>query len=137
MSDTIGLLPRVKLGDSVDDFFSRLEQKAREGTKYVTWDGELYFELHRGTYTTHAKNKRGNRKSEILMHDIEFCATLASLKDVVDEKIGSYRYPKKDIDDLWELILLCQFHDCLPGTSIGICYDDSDKVRINQFMYSA
>ena len=62
------------------------------------------------------------------MHDIEFLATLASLSD--DAKVGtnSYKYPKSDIDDLWEMILLCQFHDCLPGSSIRMCYDDSDKV---------
>ncbi len=129
LSDKTGLLPRVHMGDSVDDFFARLEKKAREGTKFTTWDGELYFEFHRGTYTTHAKNKRGNRKSEILMHDLEYMATLASILDSIEGEKPSYRYPKADIDDLWEMILLCQFHDCLPGTCIGMCYDDSDKVR--------
>ena len=128
MSDKTGLLPRVKMGDSVDDFFDRLEQKEADGTtKLVTWYGELYFELHRGTYTTQANNKLGNRKSEILMHDIEYLATLATLKD------KSYKYPKKEIDDMWEGILLCQFHDCLPGSSIEMCYDDSDKVYAGVF----
>jgi alpha-mannosidase len=127
LSDKIGLLPRVKMGESVDDFFARLEKKVESGTKFVTWYGELYFELHRGTYTTQSNNKRGNRKSEVLIHDVEFLATLASLSgDAKAEK--SYRYPKSDIDDLWEMILLCQFHDCLPGSSIRMCYDDSDKV---------
>ncbi|KAI9866465.1 MAG: Glycoside hydrolase, 38 vacuolar alpha mannosidase [Trichoglossum hirsutum] len=127
LSDKIGLLPRVKMGESVDDFFARLEKKVESGTKFVTWYGELYFELHRGTYTTQSNNKRGNRKSEVLIHDVEFLATLASLSgDAKVEK--SYRYPKSDIDDLWEMILLCQFHDCLPGSSIRMCYDDSDKV---------
>jgi alpha-mannosidase len=129
ISDKIGLLPRVKMGESVDDFFARLEKKAEEGTKFVTWYGELYFELHRGTYTTQANNKRNNRKAEILMHDIEYLGTLASLKDLVTKEKSSYKYPKKDVDDLWEHILLCQFHDCLPGSSIEMCYDDSDEVR--------
>ena len=129
ISDKVGLLPRVKMGESVDDFFARLEKKAEEGTKFVTWYGELYFELHRGTYTTQANNKRNNRKAEILMHDIEYLSTLASLKDVVTKEKSSFKYPKKDIDDLWEHILLCQFHDCLPGSSIEMCYDDSDEVR--------
>ncbi|KAI9778591.1 MAG: Glycoside hydrolase, 38 vacuolar alpha mannosidase [Geoglossum umbratile] len=128
LSDKIGLLPRVKMGESVDDFFERLEKKAESGTKYVTWYGELYFELHRGTYTTQANNKLGNRKSEVLLHDIEFLATLASLSSDAKGGKSSYKYPKSDIDDLWEMVLLCQFHDCLPGSSIRMCYDDSDKV---------
>lgn len=124
LSDKIGLLPRVKMGDSVDDFFARLERKAAEGTQFVTWYGELYFELHRGTYTTQANNKRNNRKSEFLLRDLEFLATLASLADTT----GGYKYPKKEIDEMWEDVLLCQFHDCLPGSSIEMCYDDSDEL---------
>ena len=122
MSDKTGLLPRVKMGDSVEDFYDRLEKKAEEGTKFCTWYGELYFELHRGTYTTQANNKWNNRKTEIMLHDIEYLATLATIKD------SSYKYPKKDIDDIWENTLLCQFHDCLPGSAIEMCYDDSDKL---------
>ena len=121
ISDKTGLLPRVKMGESVDDFFDRLEKKAENGTEFATWYGELYFELHRGTYTTQANNKFNNRKTEILMHDVEYLATLATIKD------RSYKYPKEDIDNMWEGILLCQFHDCLPGSSIEMCYDDSDK----------
>jgi alpha-mannosidase len=128
MSDKTGLLPRVKMGDSVDDFFSRLEKKAENGTDFVTWYGELYFEFHRGTYTTQANNKLYNRKSEIMLHNLEYLATLASLKDSVTGSKSSYKYPKKDIDDMWEGVLLCQFHDCLPGSSIEMCYDDSDEV---------
>lgn len=128
ISDKIGLLPRVKMGDSVEDFFARLEKKAEQGTEFVTWYGELYFELHRGTYTTQANNKRNNRKSEILLHDIEYLATLASIQDVVKGGAASYKYPKADLDDMWENVLLCQFHDCLPGSCIEMCYDDSDEV---------
>lgn len=122
LSDTVGRLPRVEMGKSVDDFFAQLEKKAADGTDFVTWYGELYFELHRGTYTTQANNKLNNRKQEIMMHDIEYLATLATLKS------KKYSYPKKDIDDIWENILLCQFHDCLPGSSIEMCYDDSDEL---------
>ena len=127
VSDNVGLLPRVKSGDSVEDFFDRLEKKANEGTKFVTWYGELYLELHRGTYTTQANNKRNNRKSEIMLHDLEYLATLATLKD------STYKYPKKDIDDMWENVLLCQFHDCLPGSCIEMVYDDSDKLYEDVF----
>jgi alpha-mannosidase len=124
MSDQVGLLPRVHMGQSVEDFFDRLEKKVAEGTELVTWYGELYFELHRGTYTTQANNKLNNRKSEIMLRDIELLATMATLQD------SSYKYPKKEIDFMWEATLLCQFHDCLPGSSIEMCYDDSDEVRI-------
>ncbi|EPE36062.1 Galactose mutarotase-like protein [Glarea lozoyensis ATCC 20868] len=126
MADTVGLLPRVHLGEGVEEFFDRLEKKASEGLDFVTWYGELYFELHRGTYTTQANNKRNNRKSEIMLHDIEQLATLASIK-------SGYKYPKEDIDDMWEAVLLCQFHDCLPGSSIEMCYDDSDELYAKVF----
>ncbi|KAE8352114.1 galactose mutarotase-like domain-containing protein [Aspergillus coremiiformis] len=129
LSDKIGLLPRVDMGNSVDDFFARLEKKVEEGTEFATWYGELYFELHRGTYTTQANNKRNNRKSEFLLREIEYLATLASLS----QTSGDYRYPKKEIDDMWEGVLLCQFHDCLPGSSIEMCYDDTDKLYTEIF----
>ncbi|KAK3394692.1 glycoside hydrolase family 38 protein [Podospora didyma] len=124
ISDNVGLLPRVHLGNSVDDFFDRLELKANS---FVTWYGELYFELHRGTYTTQANNKRNNRKSEVVLRDLELLATFASIRD------KSYKYPKKEFDDMWESVLLCQFHDCLPGSSIEMCYDDSNKIYAEVF----
>ncbi|KAF1959250.1 alpha-mannosidase-like protein [Byssothecium circinans] len=127
IADKTGLLPRIKLGDSADDFFDKLEKKVEQGTELVTWYGELYFELHRGTYTTQANNKRNNRKSEILLRDLEYLATLATIKNGFGKK-SSYKYPKKEIDDMWENVLLCQFHDCLPGSSIEMCYDDSDEI---------
>ena len=129
LSDKVGLLPRVKMGESVNDFFSRLEKKADEGTDFVTWYGELYLEYHRGTYTTQANNKRNNRKIEFLLREIEFLATLASLVNPT----GKYNYPKESIDDIWEGVLLCQFHDCLPGSSIEICYRDSDALYAELF----
>ncbi|KAL2161498.1 hypothetical protein VTH06DRAFT_8060 [Thermothelomyces fergusii] len=119
ISDTVGLLPRVHMGLSVDDFFDRIERKA---DSLVTWYGELYFELHRGTYTTQAKNKRDNRRSEVLLRDLELLATIASVRD------RSYKYPKKAFDEMWERVLLCQFHDCLPGSSIEMAYRESDEM---------
>ncbi|KAI9053480.1 hypothetical protein LZ554_002436 [Drepanopeziza brunnea f. sp. 'monogermtubi'] len=126
MSDTVGMLPRVHMGDSVEDFFDRLEKKVETGLDFVTWYGELYFELHRGTYTTQANNKRSNRRSEIMLRDVELLATIASIK-------SGYKYPKEKIDDMWEAVLLCQFHDCLPGSSIEMCYDDSDELYAKVF----
>ena len=122
VSDTVGLLPRLRMGDSVEDFFDQLEKKAANGTQFVTWYGELYFELHRGTYTTQANNKRNNRKAELMLHNVEYLASLASVQH------QSYSYPKKGIDDMWEGVLTCQFHDCLPGSCIEMCYDDSDEL---------
>ncbi|KAK0618135.1 glycoside hydrolase family 38 protein [Bombardia bombarda] len=124
ISDTVGNLPRVHMGNSVDDFFNNLERKA---DSFVTWYGELYFELHRGTYTTQANNKRNNRKAEVALRDLELLATIASVKD------KSYSYPKKEFDDMWEAVLLCQFHDCLPGSSIEMCYDESDQFYAEVF----
>ncbi|TLS26507.1 hypothetical protein PpBr36_05302 [Pyricularia pennisetigena] len=128
ISDKVGLLPRIHLGNTVDDFFDKLQNKA---DSFVTWYGELYFELHRGTYTTQANNKLNNRKSETVLRDLEFLATIATIKD------KKYKYPKKEIDDMWEWTLLCQFHDCLPGSSIEMCYDDSDELYAKLFETAA
>ncbi|KAH7329321.1 glycoside hydrolase family 38 protein [Stachybotrys elegans] len=128
ISNTIGAIPKLKLGLTVDDFFDRLAPKADD---FPTWYGELYFELHRGTYTTQANNKLNNRKAEFLLRDLEQLATIASLKD------KSYKYPTETIDDMWEAVLLCQFHDCLPGSAIGMCYDDSDKLYEKVFKTGA
>jgi alpha-mannosidase len=93
MSDKVGPeVARVGMGASVDDFFSQLQQKALDGTDFATWHGELYFELHRGTYTTQANTKRNNRRAEVLLQNIELLATITSLEK------RSYKYPKKEID---------------------------------------
>ncbi|KAF5010623.1 hypothetical protein FDECE_3225 [Fusarium decemcellulare] len=122
MADTMGVIPRVHAGATVDQFFDRLETKA---SSLVTWYGELYFELHRGVYTTQARTKLHNRSSEILLHDLELLATIASVQD------KGYKYPKKELDEMWHGVMLCQFHDCLPGTAIEMCYDDSEQVYSN------
>ncbi|KAL4969487.1 alpha-mannosidase [Aspergillus stella-maris] len=127
LSDKTGSLPRATMGGSVDDFFAKLEKKSAAGTQFPTWYGELYFELHRGTYTTQANNKRNNRRAEFLLRELEFLATLASVSQT------DYEYPKKDIDSMWEGVLLCQFHDCLPGSCIEMCYDDSDELYAQIF----
>ncbi|PHH86736.1 hypothetical protein CDD83_9823 [Cordyceps sp. RAO-2017] len=124
ISNTVGSIPKLKLGLGVDDFFDRLAPKADD---FPTWYGELYFELHRGTYTTQANNKYFNRKAEVLLRDIEQLATFASIRS------KSFKYPSEDIDKMWQAVLLCQFHDCLPGSSIEMCYDDSDKLYAEVF----
>ncbi|KAK0898065.1 Glycoside hydrolase, 38 vacuolar alpha mannosidase [Friedmanniomyces endolithicus] len=139
VSNTVGLLPKVRIAESVEEFFDGLETRCAEGeVELVTWYGELYFELHRGTYTTQANNKKNNRRAEILLHEIEYLATLATVQGGAkgsgggDGKKG-YRYPKKEIDTMWEGVLLCQFHDCLPGSAIEMCYRDSDELYAKIF----
>ena len=78
----------------------------------------MYFELHNGTYTTHALVKRGNRESEFVLRNAEFLTSIAALK-------YQRAYPKQELDRLWKLTLLNQFHDVLPGTSIGPVYRDT------------
>lgn len=109
-------MPRVRQG-SAGDFFRKLEAQA--GDRLPVWNGELYLEYHRGTYTTQSRNKRANRKSEFLLHDAEFLATLASLVD------QEYAYPAETLRQAWELVCLNQFHDILPGSSIGPVYAES------------
>ncbi|MCC8150468.1 MAG: glycosyl hydrolase-related protein [Lachnospiraceae bacterium] len=96
------------------EFFSDMD--AVGGPKH-TYVGELYFTAHRGTYTTQAAVKRGNRKSELLMRELELWAALASLR--------GYPYPDKEAEQLWKVILLHQFHDILPGSSIARVYEEA------------
>jgi alpha-mannosidase len=103
----------------VGDFFRHLEKEA--GDRLPTWNGELYFELHRGTYTTQSRNKRGNRKSEFLLHDAEFLATLAACLD------AHYQYPATVLHKAWETVCLNQFHDIIPGSSVGPVYIESQQ----------
>jgi alpha-mannosidase len=108
--------PRVQ-GGTVAEFFRQLEITV--GDRLPTWNGELYLEYHRGTYTTQARNKRANRKSEFLLHDAEFLAAMASTLDT------AYAYPHKELHRAWKLVCLNQFHDIIPGSSIGQVYADS------------
>lgn len=108
-----GLAPVTQ--EPMETFFKRLEQEAGE---YKTWNGELYLETHQGTYTTQARNKRFNRKTELALRELEFIATLALLR-------GDYRYPTSALAAIWKEVLLYQFHDILPGSSITRVYDES------------
>ncbi|ANB15617.1 Ams1p [Sugiyamaella lignohabitans] len=122
ISDTVGEIPRVEMHGNVDKFFDQIAVRTDEGKKLVSWIGELYFEFHRGTYTTQANTKKNNRASEVLLHDVEFAATIASIVN------PAYQYPKAKIDEMWELTLLNQFHDVLPGSSIEMVYQDVDNI---------
>jgi alpha-mannosidase len=105
-------LPRTAMR-SADEFFSALEAEPGERPVVV---GELYLEYHRGTYTTQARTKLLNRRAEQALHDAELLATLAG---------GDY--PRAELDRLWKLLLLNQFHDILPGSSIRLVYEDAER----------
>lgn len=122
ISDTVGQLPRVGMSGNVDTYFDELAANTSNGKKLVSWVGELYFEYHRGTYTTQASTKANNRRAEVFLHDLEYLATMMSIK------YSNYKYPKKELDHIWELVLLNQFHDVLPGSSIEMVYDDVRKI---------
>lgn len=91
------------------------------------WVGELYLEFHRGTYTSMAKIKRGNRKSEFLLQKAEGLS-------VIDMLSGG-DYDSVALDDNWKTVLHNQFHDILPGTSIKEVYDfcDDDYRKVSEF----
>ncbi len=109
-------LPDVKF-DKVHDFFDRIKSK---NPNLPTWYGDLYLELHRGTYTTHAKTKKNNRKAESLYRELEIWNSFAHM--ALDKA-----YPMEEINKGWKLIMLNQFHDIVPGTSISPVYDLSEK----------
>ena len=90
--------------------------EALEASTLPEWQGELYLELHRGTLTTMSSVKKGNRALELRLRKFEILAVLENATHLA-----------KPIRDCWRQILLHQFHDVLPGTSIEIVYDDVAK----------
>lgn len=110
--------PKVKMGTSLD-YFKRLEKKVKGNKRLPKWVGELYLEYHRGTYTSMARNKRDNRISENLYTSAEKVNSFAKL-------LGK-NYPQKELNKGWENILLNQFHDILPGSSIKEVYDVTNE----------
>ncbi|XP_030312829.1 alpha-mannosidase 2C1 [Calypte anna] len=114
MRDTDGL-PRVQLS-TPDQLFSILE---KDSSHLCTWVGELFLELHNGTYTTQAQIKKGNRECERILHDVEVLSTLAVARD------STFQYPASQLQQLWRLLLLNQFHDVLPGSCIQLVVEDA------------
>ncbi|MCM3749801.1 alpha-mannosidase [Paenibacillus pasadenensis] len=113
-------LPNVKPGRA-DDYFKRLQDTFNSTDRYVhTWDGELYLEYHRGTYTSQAYNKRMNRKLELLYRETEW---LSALVGAAGGDWSGYR--QQQLNEGWTIILRNQFHDIIPGSSIKEVYEDS------------
>ncbi len=108
-------LPQV-IHSTAEQFFHAVEDTIPDNLPH--WVGELYFQLHRGTYTTQSRTKRHNRKSEVLLHDAEALAAIGHLL--------KQPYPQEVFHAAWETVLLHQFHDILPGSSIRDVYEDAE-----------
>jgi alpha-mannosidase len=109
--------PKTKTGTALE-FFRNLESRVSGNKRLPKWVGELYFESHRGTYTSIARNKKFNRKTEFLNQDAEL---LSSMNTVLCGAV----YPREEINACWQTTLLNQFHDIIPGSSIREVYEDS------------
>ena len=109
---------KIKIADPVEFFEDMQEQKGDPKNTYV---GELYFTAHRGTYTVQAAVKKGNRKSELALRELEMWATAAALAGAA--------YPAAEAEALWKDVLLNQFHDILPGSSIARVYVEAEKLH--------
>lgn len=120
MAKGIPGVPKVQFG-TVRGYMDDLHRRVRTERNLPTWVGELYLEYHRGTYTSMAINKKFNRKSENLLQDTEFVCSLQST-------LNEQRYPQDEINSWWKGVLLNQFHDILPGSSIKEVYDDSTEL---------
>lgn len=112
------------------EYFRKLKETVRNTNRYVhTWDGELYLEYHRGTYTSQGYNKRMNRKMELLYRNAEWMTAMGALKN------GNLKLAQQEeLTKGWKRILTNQFHDIIPGSSIHEVYEDSrrDYVEIKQ-----
>lgn len=113
-------VPKTKICSPIE-FFEDLEADIDSGyTKLPVYVGELYLQVHRGVYTSQAKTKKGNRKSEVSLRETEFWTSIALTK--------GFKHDIKDkLDELWKLLLVNQFHDILPGSSIKRVHDEAER----------
>ena len=104
------------------DYLEKIKNKLLvEPERIPLWQDELYLEFHRGCYTTHADQKLQNRRCEGLLYEAELWSSIANI-------IGKYSYPKTELETAWKQVLLNQFHDILPGTSIPQVFKDANQV---------
>jgi len=101
------------------DFFT--DQQHTAGAALPVWNDELYLEKHRGVYTTHGRIKRANRQCEFMLHDLEWMSSTAALLD------PGYTPSLAEIERMWKTVCLNQFHDILPGSSIGEVYCEAQR----------
>ena len=103
------MIPNSQKPTLAKNFFGRLDKHKND---LETWVGELYLELHRGTLTTHGLVKKQNRKLEWKLRSVEMLFSCLSFED----------YPIEELDRLWKILLINQFHDIIPGSSINLVY---------------
>ena len=106
---------------SPSDFFQHVEREAEQAPVPV-WRGELYFEMHRGTFTTQAEVKVGNRRMEHLLREAELWWAAASAR--ADGR-RTWESVAPELEAIWKEVLVLQFHDILPGSSIAWVYEDA------------
>ncbi|TCR15149.1 glycoside hydrolase family 38 C-terminal domain-containing protein [Streptomyces sp. BK205] len=111
--------PRVEL-EGPSDFFRRAHAEYQANGGAPVWSGELYLELHRGTLTSQLATKQGNRRSEHLLREAELWGATAAVRH-------GEAYPYDALDRLWKTVLLHQFHDILPGTSIAWVHREAEE----------
>jgi len=109
-------IPKAKMA-TLDEFFRAATVNEDQ---LPVWNDELYFDRHRGTYTTHAKVKKNNRKAELALRRTEMAASIRKIC------LGA-EYPAQELEELWKMLLHLQFHDTLPGSSITPVYKDVEK----------
>lgn len=107
-------IPKVRQ-EFAGNYFEELEERVEGNKSLPVWEGELYFEYHRGTYTSMGRNKRSNRRCEQLLMDVELLEVLTGTSE------------KEEMDKIWRTVLLNQFHDILPGSSIAEVYEVTKK----------
>jgi len=116
-------VPKFRFGRA-DEFFDRLARsEAVTRRQLPSWSGELYLEMHRGTLTTQAQVKRDNRKLEQLLAAVEFLCSMGPLE----------KYPAGELDAAWKKLMINQFHDILPGSSITKVYENTHREHAELF----
>lgn len=123
-------LPQIE-ETTATDYFRKLHRNIQENgmeTTLPTWDGELYLEFHRGTYTSQGYNKKMNRFLEFKLREVEMISSLAEILE------GS-TYDKDRLLKAWKIVLCHQFHDILPGSSIREVYEDSHEEYEKAYSY--
>ncbi|MEO5365850.1 MAG: glycosyl hydrolase-related protein [Magnetococcus sp. WYHC-3] len=102
-------------------FFDAM-RRSPDSQKIPVWMGELYFQAHRGTYTTQARTKKGNRLAELGLREAELWGAAAAW-------LADATFPLARADKLWKDVLLCQFHDIIPGSSIHRVYEEAEAMH--------
>lgn len=117
LADTCPEMPATRVA-TPREFVRELHTLAKSAALPIH-EGELYLERHRGTYTTQAWIKKANRRAERALRRAEWLACAAPRSAMQPHEV------RGALDEAWKLLLLNQFHDILPGSSIGEVYDDA------------